>query len=105
MCLTASATIKLSSPEGVQEGWGPGAPLHYIVTEGLEKYGYHEQAEKIAKKWLVTCNDWFIQHGVFLEKYNVVNIKLTPIEGLYPSQTGFGWTNGIFVYYAHKYLS
>lgn len=82
-------------------GW---APLHYFVTEGLENYGYGEEAKMIATKWLKTCNDWYLNHGEFLEKYNVVNQKLKPTEGLYPSQTGFGWTNGIFVYYANKYL-
>lgn len=82
-------------------GW---APLHYIVTEGLENYGYVDEAAMIAKKWMKTCNDWYMEHNEFLEKYNVVNPKLKPTEGLYPSQTGFGWTNGVFIYYADKYL-
>lgn len=82
-------------------GW---APLHYIAIEGLERYGYKNKAEIIAKKWLKTCNDWYVHHGVFLEKYNVVNQKLKPTSGVYPSQTGFGWTNGVFVYLTQKYL-
>ncbi len=73
-------------------GW---APLHYIVVEGLKRYGYEEEAKRIAAKW-VKCNvDWFNRHGVFLEKYNVVNTKKPPVEGLYPSQSGFGWTNAV----------
>ena len=82
-------------------GW---APLHFIVTEGLSNYGYHEAARRIAVKWLKTNLSWFAEHGVFLEKYNVVNPKKPPEKGLYPSQTGFGWTNSIFVYLANKYL-
>jgi neutral trehalase len=82
-------------------GW---APLHFIVIDGLENYGYVDEAEEIAKKWLKTCNDWYMHHGVFLEKYNVVNQKLKPTEGVYPSQTGFGWTNGVFIYLVNKYL-
>lgn len=82
-------------------GW---APLHFIVIEGLERYGYHKDAERIAKKWLQTNLDWFNEHGVFLEKYNVVNPTKPPQKGLYPSQTGFGWTNSVFVYLAKKYL-
>jgi len=81
-------------------GW---APLQYITTEGLEKYGYSRSAQRVAHRWLRNCNDWFATHGEFLEKYNVVNPKLKPAEGVYPSQTGFGWTNGVFVYYAEKY--
>jgi len=75
-------------------GW---APLHYIVIEGLKNYGYHEEAKRIASAWVKTNLDWFDRNGVFLEKYNVVNTKKPPIEGLYPSQTGFGWTNAIFI--------
>lgn len=75
-------------------GW---APLQYMVVEGLRRYGYHDEAKRIASKW-VTCNiNWFDTHGVFLEKYNVVNTKKMPIEGVYPSQTGFGWTNAVLV--------
>lgn len=82
-------------------GW---APLHFIVIEGLENYGYHQDARRIALKWLKTNLDWFNKHGVFLEKYNVVDPKQPPEKGLYPSQTGFGWTNSVFVHLCNKYL-
>lgn len=82
-------------------GW---APLHFIVIKGLERYGYHEDAERIARKWIQTNLDWFNENGVFLEKYNVVNPTKPPQKGLYPSQTGFGWTNSVFAYLAKKYL-
>jgi alpha,alpha-trehalase len=75
-------------------GW---APLHYIVIEGLKNYGYHKEARRIAIAWVQANLAWFEKHGVFLEKYNVVNPKKHPVEGVYPSQTGFGWTNGIFI--------
>jgi alpha,alpha-trehalase len=75
-------------------GW---APLHYIVVEGLRRYGYEDEARRIAAKWTKTCLDWFDANGTFLEKYNVVNPKKTPVEGLYPSQTGFGWTNAVLL--------
>jgi alpha,alpha-trehalase len=82
-------------------GW---APLHYMAIEGLERYGYNNDAERIAHKWLRTNNNWYANHGEFLEKYNVVNPSLPPYDGLYPSQTGFGWTNGVFSYLAKKYV-
>lgn len=81
-------------------GW---APLHYFVIEGLERYGYEQEAEHIARKWLKTNVDWLERHGEFLEKYNVVDPKKHPVEGLYPSQSGFGWTNGVFMYLLNKY--
>lgn len=82
-------------------GW---APLHYFATEGLNNYGYHDEARRIALKWLYTNLSWFEKNGVFLEKYNVVNPSKPPEKGLYPSQTGFGWTNSIFTYLAKKYI-
>ena len=82
-------------------GW---APLHFITTEGLEKYGYHDDARRIATKW-ISCNlSWFNTHTEFLEKYNVLDPKKRPVEGVYPSQIGFGWTNSVFIYYIEKYL-
>lgn len=74
-------------------GW---APLHFIVIQGLQRYGYHADAHRIATKWLRTNLDWYNKNGVFLEKYNVVAPNKPPVKGLYPSQTGFGWTNAVF---------
>lgn len=81
-------------------GW---APLHYFVVEGLKKYGYHAEARRIATAWVKTNTDWFSRHGVFLEKYNVVNPTKKPVEGLYPSQTGFGWTNAVFLCFVEDF--
>jgi len=74
-------------------GW---APLHYIVIKGLQRYGYQADAKRIAMKWLKTNLLWFNEHRVFLEKYNVVSPEKPPLKGVYPSQTGFGWTNSVF---------
>ena len=82
-------------------GW---APLHFIVVKGLQNYGYHEDARRIALKWLKTCLDWFNEHGVFLEKYNVVQPGKPPAKGLYPSQTGFGWTNSVFERFCKEFI-
>lgn len=82
-------------------GW---APLQYRVIQGLESNGYHDDAKRIAMKWLKTNLSWFNLHGVFLEKYNVVNIDKPPVKGLYPSQTGFGWTNAVFEKLCQDYI-
>lgn len=81
-------------------GW---APLHYFAVEGLKRYGYEDEARRIAVKWVRTNLDWFDRHGVFLEKYNVVNPKKKPVEGVYPSQTGFGWTNALFIRFVEDF--
>jgi alpha,alpha-trehalase len=82
-------------------GW---APLHYIVIKGLERYGYHADAKRIANKWLKTNLYWFQHEKVFLEKYNVVSPDKPPVKGLYPSQTGFGWTNAVFERFCQDYV-
>lgn len=82
-------------------GW---APLHFIVVKGLERYGYHREARAIAMKWLRTNAQWFNEHGIFLEKYNVVSPEKPPTKGVYPSQTGFGWTNAVFERFCQDYI-
>jgi len=82
-------------------GW---APLQYIVVEGLLRYGYHEDARRIAMKWLKTNLDWFNEHHVFLEKYNVVSPEKPPQKGVYPSQVGFGWTNSVFERFCQQFI-
>jgi alpha,alpha-trehalase len=82
-------------------GW---APLHYIVIEGLKRYGYEEEAERIAHKWLKTNLTWYARHHTFREQYNVVNPFKPPVEGVYPQQnSGFGWTNAVFLRLATEY--
>lgn len=82
-------------------GW---APLHFIVVKGLQRYGYHEDAKRIAMKWLKTNLNWFNKHHVFLEKYNVVQPEKPPAKGVYPSQTGFGWTNAVFERFCREFI-
>ena len=82
-------------------GW---APLHYLVVKGLQRYGYQTDARRIAQKWLKTNLIWFQKHGVFLEKYNVVVPGRPPAKGLYPSQTGFGWTNAVFERFCREFV-
>lgn len=82
-------------------GW---APLHLLVVKGLQRYGYHEDARRIAMKWLTTNLNWFNREGVFLEKYNVIQPDKPPMKGLYPSQSGFGWTNAVFERFCQEFI-
>ena len=82
-------------------GW---APLQYITIRGLERYGYHDDAKRLAMKWLKCNLQWFNEHHVFLEKYNVVSPDKPPVKGVYPSQTGFGWTNAVFERFCQDYI-
>jgi alpha,alpha-trehalase len=82
-------------------GW---APLHFVIVKGLQRYGYHDDARRIALKWLKTNLDWFNKHHVFLEKYNVAQPSKPPSPGLYPCQVGFGWTNAVFERFCQEFI-
>ncbi len=101
--LTFSQRVPGAMPAqwGYPNGW---APLHFIVVKGLQRYGYHDDARRIAIKWLKTNLDWFNKYGVFLEKYNVVQPEKPPVKGVYPSQTGFGWTNAVFERFCREFI-
>lgn len=74
-------------------GW---ANQQLIVIKGLLNYGYKEDAERLAKKWLDLNKKVFLETGKLWEKYNVVDYGKGK-EGRYPMQSGFGWTNAVFV--------
>ncbi len=76
-------------------GW---AQQHWIVVKGLLNYGFKEDAKRIAKKWLDLNKKVFVKTGKFWEKYNVVKCSIGENNAdRYPTQSGFGWTNAIFV--------
>jgi alpha,alpha-trehalase len=50
-------------------GWAPQQMLAWV---GLEKYGYHEEAKRLAYRWLFMITKAFVDyHGVVVEKYDV----------------------------------
>jgi alpha,alpha-trehalase len=88
-----------SHPEqaGKQWEWPNGwAPLHWIVLQGLTRYGFLKEAERIEKKWIGLVSHIFREERCFYEKYNVVD-GARAVEDRYPDQVGFGWTNGVFL--------
>lgn len=74
-------------------GW---APLHWVVFKGLERYGFEEDALRIALKWLSLNLAIWHDTGKFFEKYDVVLGNHQTLSDRYVNQEGFGWTNGVF---------
>lgn len=74
-------------------GW---APLNWIAVKALSDYGLTCDATRIANKWVKLNKQVFDQTGNFYEKYNVVSLASSCNER-YPCQTGFGWTNAVFI--------
>jgi alpha,alpha-trehalase len=81
-------------------GW---APLQWMAIWGLDRCGQRELARDIAERWMKLNIDVFIRTGRLMEKYNVQDIKLEAGGGEYPSQDGFGWTNGVLLKLIGKY--
>lgn len=81
-------------------GW---APLQWITIIGLENYGYHDLAKEIATRWVTLNKKVFKETGKLMEKYDVVDINRPAGGGEYPSQDGFGWTNGVLLALMNKY--
>jgi alpha,alpha-trehalase len=77
-------------------GW---APLQLIAVEGLRRYGFAEEANRLAYTFLLTVLENFRRDGTIREKYNVVTRSSeTQVEAGYTQNVvGFGWTNGVFL--------
>jgi len=78
-------------------GW---APLQLIAVEGMRKYGFEADAERISMKFLTMVQREFLRQGYIVEKYDVVKAG-TEVSGeirfgYSANQAGFGWTNAAF---------
>jgi alpha,alpha-trehalase len=75
-------------------GW---APLQLMAVDGLRRYGYQADADRLARKFVSLVVDDFDAHGTIVEKYDVRRRSSDLGAGLrfgYSSnQVGFGWTN------------
>ena len=75
-------------------GW---APLQYITVKGLMNYNYNILAKTIGERWMAVNEKVYANTGKMLEKYNVENTSLESGGGEYPTQDGFGWSNGVYL--------
>jgi alpha,alpha-trehalase len=86
-----TTTVRTGQQWDAPNGW---APLQWIAVSGLRRYGEDALAGEIAKRWLVTVEREYKASGKMLEKYDVEEAKAGG-GGEYPTQDGFGWTNGV----------
>lgn len=77
---------------GYPNGW---PPMQRIVVEGLLRYGYKEEALRIAKKYVELVERCFEQTGHFWEKYNVVEGNVEVVDE-YKMPAMLGWTFGVY---------
>jgi alpha,alpha-trehalase len=105
--VAATATKNLLKPGGIvtstnttgqqwdaPNGW---APLQWVAIAGLNNYGQKKMATDIASRWLALNDKVYAATGKMMEKYNVEDLTKEAGGGEYPSQDGFGWTNGVYL--------
>lgn len=93
--LSKNSTQQWDSPNG----W---APLQYIAYAALLRIpGYEALARTIRERWMSQNERVFQSTGKMMEKYDVVNVEKAAGGGEYPSQDGFGWTNGVYLKMLH----
>ena len=77
-------------------GW---APTNWLAVKGLDTYGFHDDARRIAQHFTATIEENFQHDGTIREKYNVVSgtANIQVATGYKANVVGFGWTNGVYL--------
>jgi alpha,alpha-trehalase len=76
-------------------GW---APTTLLAIDGLRRYGFKEDADRLSYKFLSMILENFQRDGTLREKYNVVtrSSDTNVSAGYHMNVVGFGWTNAAF---------
>ena len=77
-------------------GW---APLQLLAVEGLRRYGFTDDADRISRNFVSMVDAEYRKTGIIVEKYDVVR-RGTEVSdairfGYRTNEPGFGWTNGV----------
>ena len=74
--------------------------MQLIAVEGLRRYGYANEADRITANFLSMVLKDFLEHNTIVEKYDVVRRSSQLGAGIKfgysANQIGFGWTNAAF---------
>jgi alpha,alpha-trehalase len=73
-------------------GW---PPLQWLAAEGARRYGRADLSDAVRDRWLVLNRRTYRTTGKMTEKYDVIDVNRPAGGGEYPTQDGFGWTNGV----------
>lgn len=76
------------------------APIQCIVYKALINYGYFEEAERIANKYVKVIEKNFSKTGNLWEKYNGHTAENTNEE--YDAPKMLGWTAGVYIYFCKE---
>jgi len=83
-------------PSGQQwdapNGW---PPLQWLAVQALCRYDRAPAAGEARQRWLALNRRTYRATGKMTEKYDVQDLNRRAGGGEYPTQDGFGWTNGV----------
>jgi alpha,alpha-trehalase len=79
------------------------APTQLVAIEGMRKYGFNKDADRISYNFLSMVAQNFRHDGTIREKYNAVTRSSeTAVKAGYNiNVVGFGWTNAVFLVFLH----
>lgn len=72
------------------------APCQYIVVKALERYGYTNEAKRVAEKYVKLIERNFAEHGKLFEKYNGLTGGIDAMSE-YGTPEMLGWTAGVYM--------
>ena len=72
------------------------APCQYVAAEGLRRYGYEKEAERVVKKYTALIEKNFSAHGKLFEKYNGLTGCIDAVSE-YGTPEMLGWTAGVYI--------
>jgi len=79
-------------------GW---APLQILAVDGLRRYGFATDADRIARKFVDLVTKEFQEHGTIVEKYDLrrreSDVSADIRFGYSSNEIGFGWTNAAYL--------
>jgi alpha,alpha-trehalase len=80
------------------------APNQLLADEGIRRYGFKEDADRVSYEFLSTVAENFRRDGTIREKYNAVtrSSETQVTAGYHMNIVGFGWTNGVFLVLLHE---
>ena len=84
--------VKSGQQWDLPNGW---PPLQWLGIEGVRRYGRSDIADKTRARWLALNGRTYATTGKMTEKYDVTDLKRPAGGGEYPTQDGFGWSNGV----------
>ncbi|EDW74002.1 uncharacterized protein Dwil_GK21696 [Drosophila willistoni] len=80
--------------------------MMFVLIEGLENLCTPEAtalSQRWGHRWIKSNYEAYRKDGHMFEKYNCENFGLKAACPKVETQTGFGWTNGVVIYFLSKY--